>query len=48
MMTRPDLLRAGMLLSIGITVAACGGEDLVLPNEGEPASLAVVRGDKQR
>ncbi len=36
-----------MLLSMGITLAACGGEDLVLPNEGEPASLAVVRGNKQ-
>jgi adhesin/invasin len=47
MIIRSDLLRAGMLLSIGIAVAACGGEDLVLPNEGEPASLALVSGNEQ-
>src|SRR5512133_1699560 len=47
MKTRPDLLRAGLLLSLGITVAACGGENLVLPNEGQPAALAMVGGDKQ-
>jgi hypothetical protein len=28
-------------------LTACGGSDLVLPNEGQPASLAVVRGDLQ-
>ena len=25
----------------------CGGDDLVLPNEGQPATLAIVRGDRQ-
>ena len=28
-------------------IASCGGGDLVLPNEGEPAALTVVRGDRQ-
>ncbi|HEY7634400.1 MAG TPA: Ig-like domain-containing protein [Gemmatimonadales bacterium] len=36
-----------MLLSIGIALAACGGENLVLPNEGEPAGLAYVSGNNQ-
>ncbi len=36
-----------MLLSIGIALAACGGEDLLLPNEGEPAGLAYVSGNNQ-
>jgi adhesin/invasin len=50
MMTRSDLIRADirwLLLSMGLTVVGCGGENLVLPDQGEPASLAVVRGNKQ-
>jgi Invasin, domain 3/Bacterial Ig-like domain (group 1)/Filamin/ABP280 repeat len=46
-MTRPDLLRAGLLLCVGIAATACGGEDLVLPNQGEPASLTLVQGNQQ-
>ena len=26
---------------------ACGGDDLLLPNEGQPATVAAVRGDRQ-
>jgi adhesin/invasin len=33
------------LLAMGL--AACGGEDLVLPSEGEPASIALLQGDGQ-
>jgi invasin-like protein/filamin/ABP280 repeat protein/Big-like domain-containing protein len=28
-------------------VCSCGGDNLVLPNEGEPAEVVVVRGDRQ-
>ncbi|HYC30784.1 MAG TPA: Ig-like domain-containing protein, partial [Gemmatimonadales bacterium] len=34
-------------LALALGVAACGGEDLVLPSEGEPAEIAVVQGDGQ-
>jgi hypothetical protein len=30
-----------------LSAIGCGGGDLVLPNEGQPAKVAVVRGDKQ-
>ena len=30
-----------------MSMAACGGEDLVLPSEGEPASIVLVQGDGQ-
>ncbi len=30
-----------------VALAACGGEDLVLPSEGEPARIRVVQGDGQ-
>jgi adhesin/invasin len=33
------------VLAMGLT--ACGGEDLVLPSEGEPASIVLVQGDGQ-
>jgi hypothetical protein len=33
------------LLVMGL--AACGGEDLVLPSEGEPASIVLLQGDGQ-
>lgn len=36
-----------LLPSLAIAVGGCGGENLVLPNEGQPAALAVVRGDQQ-
>ncbi len=34
-------------LLIALAITSCGGNDLTLPNEGEPAALAVVRGDRQ-
>src|SRR6185312_5219067 len=34
------------LLSI-LAIISCGGSDLTLPNEGQPAKLTVVRGDGQ-
>jgi len=37
--------RLAFLSLLGIT--SCGGGDLVLPNEGQPAALTVVRGDRQ-
>ncbi|HEY8257586.1 MAG TPA: Ig-like domain-containing protein, partial [Gemmatimonadales bacterium] len=30
-----------------LALAGCGGDNLVLPNEGQPANLAIVRGDRQ-
>ncbi|MGH3379889.1 MAG: Ig-like domain-containing protein [Actinoallomurus sp.] len=30
-----------------LALSACGGGDLVLPNEGQPATLTVVSGDRQ-
>jgi hypothetical protein len=30
-----------------LALIGCGGDDLVLPNEGVPANLLIVRGDKQ-
>ena len=30
-----------------VAVAACGGDNLVLPDEGQPAKVDVVRGDRQ-
>jgi hypothetical protein len=39
-------VRKLVLLSM-LALAGCGGDDLVLPNEGVPANLAIVRGDKQ-
>jgi adhesin/invasin len=29
-----------------LALAGCGGDNLVLPNEGQPANLAIVRGDR--
>ena len=37
--------RLALLSVLGIT--SCGGGDLFLPNEGQPAVLTVVRGDRQ-
>jgi adhesin/invasin len=36
----------GLLLLIA-GFAACGGADLVLPNQGQPSAIVVVRGDRQ-
>lgn len=30
-----------------VALSACGGDNLVLPNEGQPAKVDVVRGDRQ-
>ena len=30
-----------------VALAACGGDDLVLPNEGQPSSVSMVAGDQQ-
>lgn len=43
-MTRPYLLAAAFA---ALAVAACAGEDLVLPSEGEPAAITLVQGDGQ-
>jgi hypothetical protein len=45
-------LRRRALLSVlaiisCLAIVSCGGSDLTLPNEGEPAALTVVRGDRQ-
>ena len=37
--------RCGLLWVLALS--SCGGGDLVLPNEGQPATLAVVSGDRQ-
>ena len=34
-------------LALLLGAAACGGEDLVIPSEGEPAKIALVQGDGQ-
>jgi adhesin/invasin len=39
------LLSGALAAALGL--AACGGEDLVLPSEGEPADIVVVQGDGQ-
>ena len=39
------LRRLGLLWVFAL--ASCGGGDLVLPNEGQPATVTVVRGDRQ-
>src|SRR3954451_24613307 len=30
-----------------VTLISCGGDDLLLPSDGEPAAVSVVAGDKQ-
>ena len=39
--------RLGFALSLTALTFACGGGDLTLPNEGEPAALEVLDGDDQ-
>lgn len=44
MITPQSLLRTPPLLA---GLLACAGDDLVLPNEGEPASIEIVQGNEQ-
>lgn len=39
--------RRGLALLSLLGIISCGGADLTLPNEGEPAALTVVSGDRQ-
>jgi adhesin/invasin len=39
--------RLGFALSLAALTFACGGDDLTLPNEGEPAAVEVLDGDDQ-
>lgn len=39
--------RRGIALFSLLAIVSCGGSDLTLPNEGQPAALKVVRGDQQ-
>ncbi|MDQ3138059.1 MAG: Ig-like domain-containing protein [Gemmatimonadota bacterium] len=41
--TRAVLLAAALAAGL----SACGGDDLVLPSEGQPATIAIVQGDGQ-
>ena len=36
-----------LIAILAMSLAACGGEDLVLPSEGEPASIVLIQGDGQ-
>jgi adhesin/invasin len=41
-------MRPAQFLPIGLTTAvlvACGGDDLILPSDGDPASITIVQGD---
>ncbi|MBA3260578.1 MAG: Ig-like domain-containing protein, partial [Gemmatimonadales bacterium] len=40
-------MRILSLLAVAALALACGGDDLTLPNEGQPAELAAVRGNGQ-
>jgi hypothetical protein len=47
---RPTLrrpARAGRLCLVLAGLTACGGGDLALPNQGQPATIELVRGDRQ-
>jgi adhesin/invasin len=43
------MARSTSALRLALTLAAlaCGGDDLILPNEGEPAEVEIFRGDRQ-
>jgi hypothetical protein len=41
---RHSIARPALLVSL---LLACGGEDLVLPEDGEPATIAIVQGNEQ-
>jgi hypothetical protein len=36
-----------LALGLALLASACGGEDLTLPNQGEPAALEIFDGDRQ-
>ena len=36
-----------LIAILAMSLAACGGEDLLLPSEGEPASIVLIQGDGQ-
>jgi adhesin/invasin len=36
-----------LTLALAALASACGGDDLTLPNEGEPAEVEIFRGDRQ-
>ena len=36
-----------LALTLAALASACGGDDLTLPNEGEPAEVEIFRGDRQ-
>ena len=36
-----------MVSGVALALAACGGDDLVLPDEGTPAAISIVRGNNQ-
>jgi adhesin/invasin len=36
-----------LALTLAVVGSACGGDDLTLPNEGEPAEVEILRGDRQ-
>jgi invasin-like protein/Big-like domain-containing protein len=36
-----------LALTLAVVGSACGGGDLTLPNEGEPAVVTILRGDRQ-
>lgn len=40
-------LKLAMVAGVALAVAACGGDDLVLPDEGTPAAISIVRGNNQ-
>ena len=39
---RPVIVRPSFLAAFALAVAACGGDDLILPKDGEPARITVV------
>lgn len=42
-----SFLKLVIVAGAALAVAACGGDDLVLPDEGTPAAISIVRGNNQ-
>lgn len=40
-------VKFALVAGVALVVAACGGDDLVLPDEGTPAAISIVRGNNQ-